>query len=81
MAEDELEQLALWLSLNRRRHNWELIRMLAKEWPDATAAEIHRAWQGMNEIAMRNFEESVDKHKVGPASHVHRRQVAAKRSE
>jgi hypothetical protein len=38
MKDDDLEQLALWLTVNHRRPNWEVIGLIAKGWPDATAA-------------------------------------------
>lgn len=60
MTEVELDELSGWLSVNHRRHNWELIGLLAQGWPDATAAEINQAWQCMSLLAMDNFEGSVE---------------------
>ena len=60
MTEFELDELSSWLSVNHCRHNWELIGLLAKGWPDATAAEINQAWQSMSLLAMDNFESSVE---------------------
>ena len=56
----ELDELSNWLSANHRRHNWELIGLLAQGWPDATAAEINQAWQSMSLLAMDNFEGGVE---------------------
>ncbi len=56
----DIEQLALWLTVNHRRPNWEVIGLIAKAWPDVTAAEINRAWHRMHEITMENFEKSVE---------------------
>lgn len=60
MTEFELDELSDWLSVNHRRHNWELIGLLAKYWPEATAAEINQAWQSMSLLAMDNYESSVE---------------------
>ncbi len=56
----DIEQLALWLTVNHRRPNWEVIGLIAKAWPDVTAAEINRAWHRMHEITMENFTRQVD---------------------
>ena len=60
MTDIELDELSSWLSVNHRRPNWELIGLLAKCWPDATAAQINQAWQSMSLLAMDNFESSVE---------------------
>ncbi len=63
---DELttvEQIAGWLSIYHHRETWELIRMLGKGWPDATAAEIAQAWELMGENAMKRFEKDVESYK------------------
>ena len=60
MTEVELDELSGWLSVNHRRPNWELIGLLAKYWPDTTAAEIDQAWQSMSLLAMDNFDSSVE---------------------
>ena len=60
MTELELDELSSWLSVNHRRHNWELIGLLANGWPNATAAEINQAWQSMSLLAMDNFESGVE---------------------
>jgi hypothetical protein len=60
VTDDKLDEMSCWLSANHRRHNWELIGLLAKGWPDATAAEINQAWQSMSLLAMDNFESSVE---------------------
>ena len=56
MTELELDELSSWLSVNHRRHNWELIGLLTNGWPNATAAEINQAWQSMSLLAMGTFE-------------------------
>ena len=66
MKDDDLEQLALWLTVNHGRQNWEVIGLIAKGWPDATAAEINKAWQRMYQITMGNFEKSVEHLKRRP---------------
>ena len=60
MTEDDQEQLALWLSVNHTRPNWEVIGMLAKGWPDATTVEIKQAWHRMQESALENFNRQVE---------------------
>ncbi len=62
----DIEQLALWLTVNHRRPNWEVIGLIAKGWPDVTAAEINQAWHRMHEITMENFEKSVEPLKMQP---------------
>ena len=59
MTDDKLDELSCWLSVNHRRHNWELLGLLAKWWPDATATEINQAWQSMSLLSMDNFENSI----------------------
>jgi hypothetical protein len=59
MTDDKLDELSDWLSVNHRRHNWELFGLLAKWWPDATAAEINHAWQSMSLLSMDNFENGI----------------------
>ena len=66
MTEDDQEQLALWLSVNHTRPNWEVIGMLAKGWPDATTVEIKQAWHRMQEIALENFTRQVEPLKRQP---------------
>lgn len=60
MTEFDLDELSSWQSVNHRHPNWELIGLLAKGWPEATAAEINQAWQSMSLLAMNNFESSVE---------------------
>ncbi|MEJ2122692.1 MAG: hypothetical protein P8Z76_18730 [Alphaproteobacteria bacterium] len=51
MTDTEIEQLARWLSSNHERPLLEIMDAIATTWPDATAEEIKRAMQRMNEIA------------------------------
>ena len=60
MTDIELDELSDWLSVNHRRCSWELVGLLAKRWPEATAAEINQAWQNMSLLAMDDFESRIE---------------------
>jgi hypothetical protein len=51
MTDIEIEQLASWLTFNHDRPLSEILDAITRTWPDATAEEIKRAIQRMNEIA------------------------------
>jgi lysophospholipase L1-like esterase len=51
MTDIEIEQLASWLTFNHDRPLSEILDAIMRTWPDATAEEIKRAIQRMNEIA------------------------------
>lgn len=51
MTDTEIDQLARWLSSNHERSLLEIMDAITRTWPDATAEEIKRAMERMNEIA------------------------------
>ena len=56
---DQTEEIAGWMLMNHERQNWDLLKMLAKGWPDATAAELAQAWDRMTEMALEQFDKDV----------------------
>ena len=51
MTDTEIEQLALWLRSNYERPLLEIMDAITRTWPEATAEEMKRAIERMNEIA------------------------------
>lgn len=51
MTDSEIEQLANWLTFNHDRPLSEVLDAITRTWPNATAEEIKRAVQRMNEYA------------------------------
>jgi hypothetical protein len=60
MTDGEIEQLANWLKFNHDRPFSEVLGAIIKTWPDATAPEIKRSLQRMNEIAGDKCERQSD---------------------
>lgn len=60
MTDSEIDQLASWLSSNHDRPLQEILDAITRTWPDATAKEIKRAIQRMNEIAREKLNRQAD---------------------
>ena len=59
MNNDDSERLALWLCDNHHRPTWEVITLIGKGWPNATAWEVCLAWFRMQEIVMESFHKTL----------------------
>ncbi len=51
---DRVDEISQWMLINKHRETWDLLRMLAHAWPDATAAELWEAWERRNSLAEEN---------------------------
>ena len=60
MSDDEIDQLASWLTFNHDRPFSEVLDAITKTWPDITAEEIKRAIRRMHDKARDKLNRQTD---------------------